>query len=130
MHELSVCYALLAQVEAIARSHHAMRVSSVHLDLGPLSGVEPELLRRAFPLAAAGTVAEAADLVIGTCDVRVRCTSCGAESRAAANRLLCGKCGDWRTTLLGGDELMLQSVALESTQAARDAAGPAAGTTH
>jgi len=28
------------------------------------------------------------------------------------NRLVCKKCGDWRTTLISGDELMLQRVVL------------------
>jgi hydrogenase nickel incorporation protein HypA/HybF len=30
------------------------------------------------------------------------------------NRLLCGACGDWHTQVIGGDELLLESVELES----------------
>ena len=33
----------------------AGRVARIELDVGPLSGVEPDLLRRAYPLAIAGT---------------------------------------------------------------------------
>ena len=61
MHELSVCNALISQVEAIAREHGAGRVESITLQLGALSGVEPPLLERAYPLAAAGTLADGAE---------------------------------------------------------------------
>lgn len=111
MHELAICQALLEQVEGIARQH-AARVSRVHVAVGPLSGVEPRLLERAYGLAVAGTAAEDSELVIEKADVRVRCRSCGAESKASAQRLLCAKCGNWQTELTGGDELLLLKVEL------------------
>jgi hydrogenase nickel incorporation protein HypA/HybF len=112
MHELSVCQALLDQVEALARTHHASRVERIVLQVGPLSGVEGELLRTAYPIAAAGTVAEDAELVLEAVPVRVRCRTCGHESDAAPNRLVCGQCGDYRTDLASGDELLLARVEL------------------
>lgn len=110
MHELAVCQGLLDQVAALARHNQARAVKRITLRIGPLSGVEPQLLEQAFPLASAGSIAEHAELAIERQAVRVRCKSCGAESEAAANRLLCGACGDWQTTLVSGDELLLVSV--------------------
>ncbi len=112
MHELSVCQALLGQVETIARSHGAQGVSRVIVRIGPLAGVEPTLLQQAYPIACAGTFANGAELIIERLPVRVRCEQCGAESEVPANRLLCVACGDWRTQLIGGDELLLASVEL------------------
>lgn len=112
MHELSICQALLDQVEHIARDHGATRVERILLRVGPLSGVEPALLLNAYPLAAAGTVAESAELVIEPAPVRVRCNDCGAETEAAPNRLLCGLCGGWKTRLISGDELLLANLEL------------------
>src|SRR3989344_4467781 len=112
MHELSVCQALIRQVQDIAREHRAVAVVSVKLQLGPLSGVEPDLLKQAFPLASAGSVAETAQLVIEKLPIRVRCESCGAETVAEPNKLVCGTCGDWHTRLLSGDEMLLASVEL------------------
>lgn len=112
MHELSVCYSILRQVEDIAREHHASAVAGLRLQIGPLAGIEPQLLAQAFPLASAGTVAADAELEMETLPVRVRCKRCGAETEAAANRLLCGDCGDWQTQLLSGDEMLLASVEL------------------
>lgn len=110
MHELAVCQELLAQVAGIARRHPAASVSRVRVSVGPLSGIEPALLERAYPVACAGTAAEGSVLAIERAAVRVRCRGCGAESTAAANRLLCAACGDWKTELVSGDELLLLSV--------------------
>jgi len=116
MHELSICQGLLQQVTDIARQNQATGVRRIHLKIGPLSGVEPQLLEQAFPLASAGSIAEHAALHIESLAVRVRCDNCGAETEAAANRLLCGACGDWHTKLINGDELLLVSVELSSNQ--------------
>ena len=113
MHELSICLALMQQVERIGAEHGARGVASILLRVGPLSGVEPPLLERAFPLAATGTIAENAELLIEQTGVRVRCNQCGEESAAAPNRLLCGRCGDWRTRLVSGDEMLLASLELD-----------------
>jgi hydrogenase nickel incorporation protein HypA/HybF len=32
----------------------------------------------------------------------------------AANRLVCGRCGNWRTQLISGDELLLQRVMMKT----------------
>ena len=101
------------QVEAIAAERNASSVVSIVVGMGPLSGVEARLLQHAYPVASAGTIAEGAELVIEDLPVRVKCTQCGSESDAPPNKLLCGHCGDWRTTLVSGDELMLMSVELE-----------------
>lgn len=112
MHELSVCQQLLRQVARLAATHDAGRVDSIRLRIGPLSGVQPELLRQAFPFASAGTVADGARLVIETAAVRVHCLHCGEDGDALPNRLLCPHCGQWQTRLVSGDELLLVSVDL------------------
>ncbi|MBK1631428.1 hydrogenase nickel incorporation protein HypA [Thiohalocapsa halophila] len=112
MHELAVCQSLLEQVERIAADHGAQRVERILLRIGPLSGVEAPLLRNAYPLAAAGTIAEGATLDIEPAPVRVHCVTCGAETHAQPNRLLCGACGDWHTRLVSGDEMLLANLEL------------------
>lgn len=113
MHELSVCLSLMQQVEQIARERNAKRVTRITLSVGPLSGVEPDLLQHAYPLATAETVAADAELVIETSAVVVRCSQCDSETTVAANKLLCGACGDFRTRVIAGDELTLMRVELD-----------------
>ena len=116
MHELAVCQSLMSQVESIVLERGAQSVSSITVALGPLSGVETELLRNAYPIVIAGTVASNAELIINDLPIRVRCSQCNCESAALANKLTCKACGDWRTTLISGDEMMLMSVELEMHQ--------------
>ena len=118
MHELSICQALLEQVEAIAREHRSTVIERIVLRIGPLSGVEVPLLEQAYPLAAAGTVAEHAALDIETLPVKVRCRTCGTESEVGPNRLVCPSCGDYRTDLISGDEMLLARVELLTPEAA------------
>ncbi|ALG66964.1 hydrogenase maturation nickel metallochaperone HypA [Beggiatoa leptomitoformis] len=112
MHELSICYSLLNQVETLAQHHQAHQVASITIQIGLLSGVEPELLRQAFTIARAGTVAAQADLICLSLPVKVRCQQCHAESEVEANRLLCKTCGAWQTQVISGDEMLLASVEL------------------
>lgn len=123
MHELSVCLALLEQVQRIAAERNATSVSKVVLQIGPLSGVEAGLLRNAYPLAAAGTVAEEAELVIENAGIVVSCSECGQESPATPNRLLCAHCGGFRTRIASGDEMILKSLELENAAGPGDTAG-------
>lgn len=120
MHELSVCLALVGQLEKIASERRARSVTRIALEIGPLSGVEPGLLKNAWPLAAAGSVAHGAELDISAAAIVVRCTECGQESDARANRLVCGHCGDWRTEIVHGDQMMLMRVELENATAVGD----------
>jgi hydrogenase nickel incorporation protein HypA/HybF len=113
MHELSICQSLLDQVQQIARPRQSQCVRSIVVGIGPLSGVEAELLKNAYSIARAGTLAAAAELVIENLPLRVKCTQCGSESDAQPNKLICKTCGDWRTTLVSGDELLLMSIEFE-----------------
>ena len=112
MHELSVCQAMIDQVETIARQENAMQVVVIHLGIGPLSGVEPQLLEQAFFIARAGTIASDAELLIENLPVRVSCQQCGQVTDALPARLICGNCGDWHTSVVSGDELQLAHVEL------------------
>lgn len=112
MHELAVCQALIDQVEQIALDERAAQVLSIHLGIGPLSGVEARLLQQAFSIARAGGVAAEAELVINSLPLQVSCDQCGQTTDALPARLLCGACGNWRTRLVSGDELQLQHVEL------------------
>jgi hydrogenase nickel incorporation protein HypA/HybF len=128
MHELAICQALMNQVESIAAERNARSVVSIVVGMGPLSGVEAQLLKHAYPVASAGTVAEGAELVIEDLPVRIKCTQCGNESDALPNKLVCKACGDWRTTLISGDELLLMRVELET--AAEQASKPGEANEH
>ncbi len=112
MHELSICFALLDQVQTLAAQQQAIAVERIVVRIGPLSGVETHLLTQAWPLAATGTLAQTAELVFESTPLRVRCTRCNALSDALPNRLLCAVCGDYHTQIESGNELLLAQIEL------------------
>ena len=123
VHELSICQALLTEVSRIAATNGARAVERVTVEIGRLSGVEPELLSRAFEIARLGTCAEHAVLSLAVLEITVRCADCGAASSARPNCLLCGACGGYRTQVLEGNELRLRAIELDVVQ---EPAAPAA----
>ena len=110
MHELAVCQALIAELDAHAEAHEPARIASVTVQIGPLSGVVPDLLKRAYELAREGTVAAEAALIVEDMSVRVYCSICDLETVAMPNNLVCGRCGNWCTRLRSGDELVLRAI--------------------
>lgn len=116
MHELSICQNLLDQVASVAQQYNASSVTQITLRIGPLSGVEPGLLLQAFPLASAGTIAQDAALVVESQPIRVYCSKCHKEGDTAINQLICPYCGDHRTRVISGDELLLVNLELSSKQ--------------
>ena len=124
MHELSVCQELLSQVRATAHANGAASVGRITLRLGPLSGVEPELLQRAFEFARAGDLTGDAELVLEEAPVVIRCRRCGAQHETASNRLVCARCDDYHVDLVGGDELLLARIELHGVDTAGSAERP------
>jgi len=112
MHELALCQALLDQLAAIAARHRADSITSIIVQVGPLSGVEAGLFARAFEIAREGTLASRAALTIRTGAIVTECTACGATSKVTKNRLRCVGCGNFRVTIVEGRELLLESVEL------------------
>ncbi|ABB74963.1 hydrogenase nickel incorporation protein HypA/HybF [Nitrosospira multiformis ATCC 25196] len=115
MHEFSICQALITQVEQIAISHGALKVQSVKLRIGSLSGVELPLLEHAYPFASAGTLVEGSTLEIERAPLKVNCEACGLESEVKANLLTCRMCGSCLIRVVSGEELTLMSVELITT---------------
>ena len=116
MHELSICQSIIEQVTQIALQNNAQTVTKIIVQIGPLSGVEAPLLEHAFPIASAGSIAQDAILETHRLPVKIRCNLCGHENEATVNKLLCNACGAWQTSLLSGDEMLLESVELEKNE--------------
>jgi hydrogenase nickel incorporation protein HypA/HybF len=114
MHELAVCQALIEQVENLAAEHSAVGVHQIVVRIGPLSGIEPALLGQAYEIARAGTVAAKAHLVFEDAPLVVHCSHCDLDSEVDPNRLVCPACGNWRTTLVSGDEMLLARLELDT----------------
>jgi len=114
MHELSVAQALLDQIEIVAQARGALDVPAATIRVGPLSGVEPSLLRRAFEVArlARPTTART-ELTLEIGEIVVSCASCGRNGSASPGDLRCQHCASVRTSMRTGDELLLLRIEMD-----------------
>jgi hydrogenase nickel incorporation protein HypA/HybF len=64
VHEARLCLSLLALADRHREAAGARRILALRLEVGELCGVVPEALAAAFPLCAAGTAADGAELRI------------------------------------------------------------------
>ena len=118
MHELAVAQGLVMEAERVAAAHRAALVERIVVRVGALSGVEPELLERAFQIARAGTCARQSTLEFEGGDVEITCRSCGSHSVGVApNRLICGTCGGWQVDVTAGEDLLLVRLELSELDA-------------
>jgi hydrogenase nickel incorporation protein HypA/HybF len=120
MHELAIAQSLVMEACRVAAENRAPKVDAVWVQVGPLSGVEPPLLERAFTVARAETAAHEASLTIETGSIEVRCSNCDAETHAGPNKIVCGACGAWQVQIIAGDELVLHRVELSGIHEEHD----------
>ncbi len=120
MHELSVARSLMDLVEDHVRRNGARRVTRIVVVVGVLSGVEPELLRRAFEVIREGTVADSATLVIEMENLSIRCANCGAFEEKEELSVLCSRCGSPNTEVVRGEDLLLRSLEMELDEASQN----------
>ena len=81
MHELAIAKGIIDIVKAEAENQGFRKVLEIKLRVGEFSGIVPDCLREFFPIAAAGTPAEKAELTMESIPARFRCLDCGYEGR-------------------------------------------------
>ena len=112
MNELSICQALITQIERIVRYRHAPCVGPIELLIGLMSGINKKVSQQTFLFSKAETVVNLAHMVTREIAVRVKCGLCKEVSFAAPTRLVCQKSGNRRVNLASADELIPTSMAL------------------
>ncbi len=130
MHELSIAAAVVETAERTARRHGATVVEAVRLRIGELSGVVPDALRFSFGLAAEGTAAAGADLLIDDVPALAACDPCGRRFGVGTPPLLwCPGCGRPADRVVAGRELEVVEVRLPAGPPHCPAGGAAAAVT-
>jgi hydrogenase nickel incorporation protein HypA/HybF len=107
VHELGIAQGV---IEAVTERLPGVKIISVRLEVGALSGVAPDSLRFSFGLAAQGTALEGASLEIIQSPARCHCRACGADFEPGEPVAPLCPCGSADVTVLSGQELRIASV--------------------
>lgn len=111
MQEMALAEAILGMVLDVAAGQ---RGHEVRLQVGSLQRVGPDSLQACFEQVAAGTTAEAARLTVDEIPARIGCNACGATVELTIPPFVCARCGASDIEFLGGGELLVDGVELES----------------
>ncbi|NNM60068.1 MAG: hydrogenase maturation nickel metallochaperone HypA [Legionellales bacterium] len=109
MHELSLCVQILNIVMAALPEDHPEQISIIRIAVGELAGVDADVLRYSFPIAARQTRAEMARLEITIVTGMAECLSCGQKVRIKSRSQACPLCGTFNYVILQGEELRVRS---------------------
>lgn len=109
MHEQSLVQAILNQVEQVCRRNDAGQVTTVRVEVGPMSCVDPTLLAAAFARTARSSTTANAELVVDEVPLTARCIDCENDFQVKAFEFKCPEC-EGRVKVIRGDEVQLVSV--------------------
>ncbi|MGH9016517.1 MAG: hydrogenase maturation nickel metallochaperone HypA [Acidimicrobiales bacterium] len=107
MHELGLCTSI---VDAIEKRAGPRPVARVRVRVGQLHHVHPDAFDQSFAVAAVGTIAQDARAELVLLPVVVRCGGCGHSWEGIELPVVCPACQSFEIELLGGDELVLESI--------------------
>jgi len=110
MHEMALAESMLGIVEDTARRNGGSRVTTVRLEIGALSHVEPDALRFCFDAVTRGSLAERAVLEIITTPGRAWCMPCGDTVDLARLGEACPRCGSFQLQVAAGDEMRVSEI--------------------
>lgn len=113
MHEMSLAEGVLQLLEDAARRENFARVATVWLEIGQLSGVEPEAMAFCFDAVTRGSLAEGAQLEIIHLPGQGHCLECGRDTELEAVYDPCRHCGAVPVQVTGGTEMRVKELEVE-----------------
>ena len=113
MHELALTEGILGIVSAEQKKNGFSRVLEIDLRIGEYSGVIPECIEEFFPLAAKGTAAENAKLVMKSVKATFECADCGYRGALMPHTACCPQCGSSSIRMTAGREFFVENLVVD-----------------
>jgi hydrogenase nickel incorporation protein HypA/HybF len=125
MHEFATAQSIVRTVTRAAMMNNAKKILEIRIELGEFTFINPQQLKFVFEIAAKGSPAEGAELVVSKLPGKIKCTKCGYEgglkytgpeihsSTVAAFVLDCPKCESKETEIIGGRELRIKDIKVD-----------------
>ena len=113
MHEMAVTQSVLDISLRAGREAGASRIKEIRICMGEYSDVVPSVLREYFQIAAKGTMAEEAEIILRRTPVVMRCRACGWSGPVDKLHIRCAACGGTNLALISGREFYVESLEAE-----------------
>ena len=92
----------------------AKRIKNVHLVLGEISELDPNIIEQHWRELSKGTAAEHAQLHFRSIGAEVQCMACFNKYHPQNGEIHCPYCGSYGAKILSGEEFDLEAIELES----------------
>ncbi len=113
MHELNLAMAIVEMAEEEAKKNNAGSVHQIELEVGVLSGVDPDALELALSLAVKNTAIEQASVTMLLTEGFGRCNACDHTFTMTEVCTPCPLCNMPAGKILQGTELKLLSLTVD-----------------
>ena len=122
MHEFSFAYNIFKIAEATALKYNANKISQVYLEIGELTLIVPELLKRSFEMATKGSIAEGAELKIEILPGKIKCRDCSKVSTVTLSEesyltglqlFQCRYCQSKNTEIIEGKKANVKNIKIQ-----------------
>ena len=112
MHELGVVFHVIKTVENIAKENGVTEIKSVTLEIGEVSTVIEEYLRKCWKwsIEKKSTMMQHAELFIEKLEAVTFCETCEQTYRTVDHGKICPHCGSEKTYLLRGNEFNIKEI--------------------
>lgn len=113
MHELSIAQSIVEIVEEEAIKNNVSNVTEVEIEVGTLSGIEPDALEFAWEVANMDGVAKGSKLNIRKIQAHARCSECKNEFDVENFFEACPRCGNAWFDVIRGREMKIIAIVAE-----------------
>ncbi len=113
MHESSIVSSLLEICEENAKKEGVEKITKVEVKIGVLSGVEPDLLQRAFDTFKEKTICDGAEFVMNIQKIVIYCNECKKEFTLEKNEFVCPTCKSFDIETRDGKDMYLMRLEME-----------------
>jgi hydrogenase nickel incorporation protein HypA/HybF len=122
MHEFAFAYNIFKVAETTALKYNAKKISEVFLEIGELTLIVPELLKKSFEMATKGSIAEGAKLNIKILPGKIKCRDCNKISEVSLTReaqltglqlFRCKYCKSNNTEIIEGKKANVKNIKIQ-----------------
>lgn len=110
MHELGILMEIIKTVERFAAENQVGKIEKLVLQIGEISSVIPEYMKKVYPAAAEGTLLAEAELEIEILPANAECRDCGSVFHATVTGVVCPNCKSRNMHLVSGRDFFIKEI--------------------
>ena len=113
LHEYAITQNIVNICCEEAEKNNALKISSIKLKIGELSGLVPECIQEYFNFISMNTVAQGAKLQVEKMPIIMQCNNCGSINEINKVDFNCQSCGSTDVKIIGGNEFLIDSMEVD-----------------